>query len=525
MAEVVVSAPGKVLLTGGYLILERPNAGIVLSTSARFYAIVKPFHDDVKLDIWAWAWADVKVTSPQLSRESVYKLSLKNSTLQCISSRDSTNPFVEQAVQYAVAAATTILSDKEKDVLQKLLLQGLDITILGCNDFYSYRNQIEARGLPLRSEALASLPPFSSITFNAEGSDGAVAGDKCKPEVAKTGLGSSAAMTTSVVAAVLNYLGAVHLPFSTKTPYEDKVLRSDLDLVHIVAQSAHCMAQGKVGSGFDVSAAVYGSQRYVRFSPGVLNCAQVAVKGKPLQDIIAGILKEKWDHEKIRFSLPPLMTLLLGEPGTGGSSTPSMVGAVKRWQASNPQDSLETWGRLAEANSLLEMHLKMLNDFAEEQWETYRPLVGSCSGYTCDKWMEQAANTHQEAIVKSLLGAREAVFQIRFHMRKMGQAAGVPIEPESQTQLLDATMNMKGVLLAGVPGAGGFDAIFVVTLGESSNNVAEAWSGLGVLPMLVKEDPRGVSLESGDPRANQVSSALSSNSYLMGPIPPLICNT
>lgn len=33
------------------------------------------------------AWTDVKVTSPQLSRETMYKLSLKNSTLQCISSR------------------------------------------------------------------------------------------------------------------------------------------------------------------------------------------------------------------------------------------------------------------------------------------------------------------------------------------------------------------------------------------------------------------------------------------------------
>ena len=41
-------------MTGGYLILERPNAGIVLSTTARFYAIVKPFYEEVKQDSWAW---------------------------------------------------------------------------------------------------------------------------------------------------------------------------------------------------------------------------------------------------------------------------------------------------------------------------------------------------------------------------------------------------------------------------------------------------------------------------------------
>ena len=33
------------------------------------------------------AWTDVKLTSPQLSRESLYKLALKNLALQCCSSR------------------------------------------------------------------------------------------------------------------------------------------------------------------------------------------------------------------------------------------------------------------------------------------------------------------------------------------------------------------------------------------------------------------------------------------------------
>ena len=171
----------------------------------------------------------------------------------------------------------------------------MDITILGCNDFYSYRNQvyihpycefnvllfqffykkivliqIEARGLPLVPESLATLQPFTSITFNAEESNV----EDCKPEVAKTGLGSSAAMTTAVVAALLNYIG-VDLPLYSTNQKNDKIL--DLDLVHMIAQTAHCIAQGKVGSGFDVSSAVYGSHRYVRFLPNVISLAQVSL--------------------------------------------------------------------------------------------------------------------------------------------------------------------------------------------------------------------------------------------------------
>ena len=50
----VASAPGKVLVTGGYLVLEKPNAGLVLSTNARFYAIVKPIYEEIKPGSWAW---------------------------------------------------------------------------------------------------------------------------------------------------------------------------------------------------------------------------------------------------------------------------------------------------------------------------------------------------------------------------------------------------------------------------------------------------------------------------------------
>lgn len=36
----VVSAPGKVLLAGGYLVLDPAYSGIVVSTSSRFYSAI-----------------------------------------------------------------------------------------------------------------------------------------------------------------------------------------------------------------------------------------------------------------------------------------------------------------------------------------------------------------------------------------------------------------------------------------------------------------------------------------------------
>ena len=81
--------------------------------------------------------------------------------------------------------------------------------------------------------------------------------------VHKTGLGSSAALTTSLIAALF-----VHLTGSD--------LDQERGFIHNVAQYVHCFAQGKVGSGFDVSAAVYGNHRYTRFNPDVLSPVMVS---------------------------------------------------------------------------------------------------------------------------------------------------------------------------------------------------------------------------------------------------------
>ena len=75
----------------------------------------------------------------------------------------------------------------------------------------------------------------------------------------------------------------------------------------------------------------------------------------------------------------------------------------------------------------------------------------------------------------------------------MGNSAGVEIEPDQQTVLADATERVPGVLCAGVPGAGGVDAIFAVTLSKTTRDrVEDMWSqwsrGSAVCPLLLSAD-------------------------------------
>lgn len=41
-SSTVISCPGKVLLAGGYLVLDPAHQGFVISTPSRFYTVVQP---------------------------------------------------------------------------------------------------------------------------------------------------------------------------------------------------------------------------------------------------------------------------------------------------------------------------------------------------------------------------------------------------------------------------------------------------------------------------------------------------
>lgn len=68
----VVSAPGKVLIAGGYLVLDPAYTGIVVSTSSRFYTAIS--------DQQSLKPATIRVQSPQFIEATwLYSVSLDSS--------------------------------------------------------------------------------------------------------------------------------------------------------------------------------------------------------------------------------------------------------------------------------------------------------------------------------------------------------------------------------------------------------------------------------------------------------------
>jgi phosphomevalonate kinase len=339
---------------------------------------------------------------------------------------------------------------------------------------------------------------------------------KNKNDIHKTGLGSSAAMVTSLTAAVLQHFNVV------KIPYEDEAVELDhlddpyKEIIHRTAQFCHCLAQGKIGSGFDVASATFGSQKYTRFDPSILESLlqygitkmeqkqgehvyALACEQTHIQELLDTLELEKlstsgtsiWDTKHETFQLPPLFHLFVADVDQG-SNTPNMVRSVLQWRKENPQLALEMWTEIDTLNTKVENAFNELTSMSHRDPKGYKETLTTLGQVKFSEW--NSASVARGQVRNYMIEIRTMFVQIRQLLKKMGQLAfNEPIEPDQQTNLLDATMNVPGCLIAGVPGAGGFDAIFSILFGEEQEvktRVASLWTNYtdaSVCPLVLNE--------------------------------------
>ncbi|RKK82381.1 hypothetical protein BFJ71_g15292 [Fusarium oxysporum] len=430
---IAVSAPGKVFLAGGYLVLDQEYTAFVFGLDARINIIAGDIHTTAGVQL-----TEIVVDSPQFLEAQWrygYHLAgegggIKVTQLQ-VGAQINPNPFVETTLSYALTYIDRVAKQRPSHSMASARL-----IILADNDYYSHSESESTR-----QGRFAKFP----VTLG---------------DANKTGLGSSAALVTSLTAALL----AHYLPEDLFNIQSDRGKRT----LHNLAQAAHCAAQGKVGSGFDVATAVYGSCRYRRFSPETLSSIPepgAAGFADALVKLVDG--ESAWDVEVLKDAviMPKGVVLRMCDVDCG-SKTVSMVKKVLKWRSSNPEESKKLWDELQKRN-------------------------------------EQLIATLNAGDVENLPGKITAVREM---IRQMGSASDVPIEPESQTELLDALSTVEGVYGGVVPGAGGYDALALLMKDdeETKQRVEEfldKWAkekGTKVKLLGVKGEMEGVRSESLD---------------------------
>ncbi|EGG15071.1 hypothetical protein DFA_09894 [Cavenderia fasciculata] len=430
MEEVCCSAPGKVLVTGGYLVLDRLYDGLVLTINSRFYSIVKSINSNPSSSSSSSLSGSYPmiVVSPQFKSRQYYQF--KYSDLGDVDKQQidiiadplyidqfKSNKYVEKTLLYSFIALSAILPNSQ---FLSIISKGLEITILGGNDFYSQIPQLKSRGLPITYESLKSLPAFLPLECSLD-------------DLQKTGLGSSAALVGSLTAAILSYFGAIDLRAN------DKQQRA---LLHNLAQLCHCVAQGKIGSGFDISSAVYGSQIYRRFSPSLIQSIlnlydenKLPTSNQLLKSILpkdykfnGKLIKSDglvdWDNENKPMALPPKLELLLADVSIG-SNTPVMVKKILEWRKSNPEQSLALWTQLDNNNTQVKNSFEQLHQLYANNQQSYNETIDKYSQLAQSEWKQDDGS-----VAKQLCLLRSAITQVRTLMRQMGDIAQVPLEPK-----------------------------------------------------------------------------------------------
>lgn len=292
----------------------------------------------------------------------------------------------------------------------------------------------------------------------------------------KTGLGSSAALVTALATAVVAH-------YAPREP-ADVISMQEKSRLHNLAQAAHCAAQGKIGSGFDVAAATYGSCIYKRFSPSILESLG-EIGSKDFSTQLRSIVDDsdsarKWDtgvDKSFAASMPRTLRLVMCDVDCG-SETVGMVKKVLEWKKESPEDATLLWKTLHEGNEHLAKELRTLA-------------------------------SKQRIVSQDYENLRNIILTTRSLIREMSTRSGVPIEPKVQTDLIDACCRIRGIVGGVVPGAGGYDAIALLV--EDKEDVMDALSqfvdiyrmesdglgaGIGKVRVLgVKQDDQGVKEE------------------------------
>ncbi len=245
--------------------------------------------------------------------------------------------------------------------------------------------------------------PACSITIQAD--------DAFYTSTGKSGLGSSSAVVTAVVSGLL----ALLRPAPTRA------------MVFAVAHAAHSLAQNKVGSGVDVATALAGSLVFTGLpNHGQYEWTNPAITQDGLRNSIRAVANDPavdWPAVEV----PESLVMMMAIPATSsGTSTGAMIGQFHDLAAVHP--------------AIVKRFMAATDAF-----------TAAVAGYF-----------HGRIALQPL---REAQARLVASQREASSRLVRPILPRAVDRMLgqlDAQMG-EDVLFCGVPGAGGNDAVYIVT--------------------------------------------------------------
>ena len=359
--SLIISAPGKLFISGEWAVLEPKNPAIVVAVKKRIFAKISD------------------------SQDKKIHLSLKNYCL-----KDIEADFQKNRLRFLKK-----LKPEEEKVLA-FAKKAIEVSLGYLEKWRSFKLELWA-------------------------------GNK-----EKIGFGFSAASSVAIIAALLK--------FNKEKLEKERVFK--------LAALSHFLAQGKLGSGADIVASVYG---------GCLACHGIDVnwlkKQVKKEKNLRKIVKRPWPNFYVeKLNLPKELKLLVGWTGRP-SSTPELIKKIKRWQKRAPK--------------------------------TYKKIISGISRIT--KKMILSFRKKNKKQILNLIKENEK------YLKELGRASGTEIETKKLKSLSEIAERFGGA--GKITGAGGGDCgICLVSSQRSADKIKKEWKKNGIIALKIKIDHSGVGL-------------------------------
>ena len=396
--SIIIKSPGKSLLSGGYLILDKSKRGLVINIdtyiSCESYYLIKGKSNESEKNSLLF-----NIYSEYLNQNFNYIVSMdfnNDNELKIFEKNDKDNKWIKNCI---ISSLLIYLSKNNN-----------------FNDLFNSNNKIEI-----------------NITIKSDYRFYSYSPDNISQKV-KTGLGSSSAFINSLTS---NLILTYDKILNKKIYPKNIVIKNLVDNNYKAIILGSCLlsnnlSQNKIGSCFDIISSLFGSQIFIQTqqniflnSPFYLNEENKSkinnfieyLKSEYIPNILFLNENNKYLKNKIYFVSIEI-----------GSDTRIFVKKVLEYANNKKKDKLFDDDLFSQLNALNE---KIINLFL-----------------------------NNSNIDNSLI--KELCIKYRIILRKISGESKVDIEPGILTPLLDNLIKLDDIIYAICPGAGGYDSIIIM---------------------------------------------------------------
>ena len=394
-----ILSPGKTLLSGGYLILEKSNRGLVINIDTYIncessYIINRKENINEKNALLLF-----NIFSEYLNQQLNYLVSLE--------------PINSEGYEIKISEK----NNKDNKWIKNCIISSLNIYLSQFNYFDKLLNEKDQLEININIKSDYRFYSYSK--------------DKVS-NIIKTGLGSSSALinslTTSLIFIYDNY-------FRNKKYPNNNTIRNieDKDITAIILGScllSNNLSQNKIGSCFDIISSLFGSQIFIQTQQNLILNSPLNINKENKSKVNNFIEYLKEDYiPNIKYFEDCSKNKILFISLEIGTDTRIFVKKVLEYANNKKTNKLfddELFSELKKINEkIIEIFLFGLNKdnvlLLKEYCEKYRAII-----------------------------------------RKISEESNVEIEPKILTPLLNDLIENTNIIYANCPGAGGYDSIVII---------------------------------------------------------------